>query len=157
MDPGHKYILGANNLALSLTLAMLVLAGLLGTPARAQLLDADEIPLWEEVDLAKKARRDSLLALGSEIKEPLFAFLVAAASDDSLGTWHSADLAGMVAAGERTSRFPLDLIRRLSRRRPRQAENLGWPSSQVMAVWEIELKEELDVAPPVQHPGLPSR
>ncbi len=136
--------------------AVCLSAGLSGTAWAQSWLDEDP-PLWEEIDAAREAREDSLLAQGPEVREPFFAFLLAAARGDSLGVWNGAALQEYAADQGRPSRFPMEMIRNLSRRRPTPDENRSWPRSAVKAVWELELTEDLDRDLPYSilgyHPG----
>ena len=141
--------------ALTFAWVLLLMPGL--ATARAGSLTQEERPLWEDVRAARQARADSLLALGPEIKEPFFAFLLEAARGDSLGTWDATALAEFADGRGRPSRFPLELLDRLTRRRPTPAEDASWPRSPVRAVWELDLVAELDRDLPYNilgyHPG----
>lgn len=91
------------------------------------------------------------------IKEPLFAFLFALAEGDSLGSWSGQSLADQAAADGRSSRFPLDQVVRVSRRRAVPAEAEFRLGARLERIWELELTEALDRPLPYSilgyHPG----
>lgn len=128
-----------------------------GTAGARDRYGGEETPIWEEVDAARAARREALLAEGPEIREPFFAFLVGLAEGDSLGAWSGADIDSFAQRRGTPSRFPVDLVGEVVRRRPLPAEQASWPVAAVKAVWEITLTENLDRPLPYNilgyHPG----
>ena len=94
---------------------------------------------------------------GPEIAEPLFALLVSMAEADSLGSWRGSDVQAHADSLQRASKFPENLVDRITRRRPTTEEQVSWPFAAVLAVWEIDLIEDLDRKMPYSilgyHPG----
>jgi len=91
------------------------------------------------------------------VQEPLFEFLLGMVEQDSLGTWTGADLAAYVRRAGRPSRFPLEEVVRISRRRPPTPRSAHYPGAEVRAVWSLELTGNLDRPMPYSilgyHPG----
>jgi hypothetical protein len=109
----------------------------------------------------------------AEVREPLFAALLAIADGDSLGVWDGAALAHRVAASGRRSRLPLGELLRVERREARPGEAPGPPEPAVTTlaaagaasalaqdarrVWEITFARDLRLPMPYSilgyHPG----
>ena len=94
---------------------------------------------------------------GSEISEPLFAFLLALSNGDSLGTWTGRDIIQFAADQGHRSKFPLGQIVSIGRRRPQLTESARWPDGDLTAMWDLKLIEDLDRSMPYSilgyHPG----
>ncbi len=94
---------------------------------------------------------------GPEIREPFFAFLVAAAEGDSLGTWPAETIAAKLKECGRESRFPVDQIVSITRRQAKGSEQESRLGESVERVWELELASDLDRPMPYSilgyHPG----
>ena len=75
---------------------------------------------------------------GAEVSEPLFAFLLALSNGDSLGVWTGRDIIAFAADRGHRSKFPLDQIASLRRRRPLATEPDRWPDGDLTAMWELE-------------------
>lgn len=114
----------------------------------------DEFPYEFGREEAESPTRD---LSGPEVAEPFFAFLVAVAQADSLGSWRGADIQAFADSWQHPSKFPMDLVASVSRRRPTAEEQVSWPFAAVLAVWEINLVEDLDRKMPYSilgyHPG----
>ncbi len=95
--------------------------------------------------------------VGDRISEPFFAFLIQLAEGDSLGSWDGQDVRRFAAARGDRSRFPLDQLVAVVRRRPDPDERRRWPGVRVTAHWDLDLKEDLDRPMPYDilgyHPG----
>ncbi|MBU8869924.1 MAG: hypothetical protein KOO60_03505 [Gemmatimonadales bacterium] len=95
--------------------------------------------------------------VGTGITEPLFAFLLALASGDSLGLWTGEDITQFAADSGRRSKFPLDQFVSVERRRPLASESSLWPDGYLVAKWELKLIGDLDRPMPYSilgyHPG----
>lgn len=93
----------------------------------------------------------------AEASEPLFAFLLSLANGDSLGVWSGRDIVRFADARGRQSKFPLEEIVSVARRRPDADESSRWPQGELDAMWEIVLRGNLDRAMPYSilgyHPG----
>lgn len=117
----------------------------------------EETPIWEELDAAREAEAEARFENGPEIREPFFAFLVGLAVGDSVGAWTGADIQAYAQERGTPSRFPMDLVDQVVRRRPLPAERSAWPAAAVKAVWEVTLTESLDRPLPYSilgyHPG----
>ena len=91
------------------------------------------------------------------VSEPLFGFLLKVANGDSLGTWTGQDISDFAEERGRRSKFPLDQIISVSRRRPLEQEQVRWPAGRLTAMWELKLIENLDRPMPYSilgyHPG----
>ncbi len=96
-------------------------------------------------------------AAGDLISEPFFAFVIELAEGDSLGRWDSEDVRRFATARGERSRFPLDQLVTVVRRRPDPDERRRWPGVRVTAHWDLDLKEDLDRPMPYDilgyHPG----
>ena len=135
-----------------------VLLSLIASDASARaVFEAEETPVWEQAAAERRATADSLLAHGPEVAEPFFAFLTELAYGDSLGSWSSDDLVVFAQSRSAESRFPMDLIDHVERRRPDAQEQQSWPAAFVRAVWEVILTEPMDRGMPYSilgyHPG----
>ena len=124
------------------TLVLVILSGIAQVPAIAE-DPADGGPRAEEG--------------GAEVSEPLFAFLLALANRDSLGIWTGRDIVDFAENEGHQSKFPLDQIVSIQRRRPRSAELSRWPDGDLTAMWEVKLVDDLDRPMPYSilgyHPG----
>ena len=93
----------------------------------------------------------------NEATEPLFAFLLSLVNGDSLGAWSGDDVAAYAAARGQVSKFPIEVVESIRRRRPQQDESARWPDTELRAMWEIRLVESLDRPMPYSilgyHPG----
>lgn len=89
--------------------------------------------------------------------EPLFAFLLDVANGDSLGSWTGSRIRDYAAGLDRPSRFPLDQLVMIERRRPTGQESARWPGGELRAVWALQLVTSLDRPMPYSilgyHPG----
>ena len=137
---------------------LVALAVLVASPVAAQWdLGREDDPLADNWDFSG-TEPDSLAdETGPEIREPFFAFLVTVATEDSLGTWGPGELLDFARAREAESRFPVELLDRVTRRRPTRQEQQAWPGAAVRAVWEVDLAENLNREMPYSilgyHPG----
>jgi hypothetical protein len=131
----------------------MMLLALLGLPIAPD-GPLSEAKAWSEFGTVDK--KEEPLA-GPEIREPLFELLVRLAEDDSLGRWTGDELRGWVSLSGRESKFPLETITFLERRRPRPGEVGRYPGSRVRAVWRLELTGNQDRPMPYSilgyHPG----
>jgi len=96
-------------------------------------------------------------AFGDSIAEPFFAFMLARVEEDSLGVWTGEDIRRFTTQRGGKSRFPLDLVKELSRRRPPSGDQGRLAGNPVRAQWVLELTEDLDRPMPYDilgyHPG----
>jgi hypothetical protein len=155
MRPEPTRTAAAVLVALVVPVALVVLAA---APAVAQYEDGGgHQPIWEELDQDRREAARQELESGPEVREPFFAFLVEAVYADSLGTWTGQDLLDFARGHDSVSRFPVEAVVKVERRRPRAREQQSWPESAVRAVWEVELAEDLDRSMPYSilgyHPG----
>ncbi len=94
---------------------------------------------------------------GDLIQEPFFAFLMELAEGDSLGVWDGDKVKRFVAARGAESRFPLDELVAVARKRPGPDEIRRWPGVKVAAHWDLDLKQDLKRPMPYDilgyHPG----
>lgn len=134
--------------ALSIPFALLALPCALpcgAPPARAQ--------VWSEFG----ARAEQAPAAGVEIREPFFAFLLAMAESDSLGSWTGQDLCDFAVRCGRPSKLPLADLVQVRRARPEPDQAARWPGVRPVAVWRLRLDADLSVPMPYSilgyHPG----
>lgn len=117
----------------------------------------DELPVWEQIAAQRQAVEDTIFASGPEVREPFFAFLTGLALGDSVGLWTGADIRAFSAGQGFTSKFPVEMVKQVVRRRPSPSEQISWPMTAVRAVWEIDLFEDLNRSLPYSilgyHPG----
>ncbi len=108
---------------------------------------------WNEFGLEPKAAP----AVTDTIIEPFFAFVVGMAEVDSLGTWHSGDVAAFAAARGKPSQFPLGRLVTIERRRPAAGTRDRYPEAMVRAEWVVTFDGPLDFPLPYSilgyHPG----
>ncbi len=92
-----------------------------------------------------------------KISDPLFAFLLALAYGDSLGIWTGEDIKNFALDMGGGSKFPLDLVASIRRRRPSEGESSRWPDVTLIAMWELKLVHDMDRPMPYSilgyHPG----
>lgn len=119
--------------------------------------DDEDFPIWEQVDAQRQAVADSIFAEGPEVREPFFAFLTNLAIGDSVGQWSGSEIETYAAGQGLVSKFPVEMVDKVVRRRPLPVEQTSWPMTAVRAVWEIHLFEDLDRSLPYSvlgyHPG----
>lgn len=100
---------------------------------------------------------DEAPAVGDSIGEPFFAFMLARVEEDSLGVWTGEDIRRFAAQRGARSRFPLELVKQLSRLRPPPGDGGRFAGDPVRARWVLELTEDLDRPMPYDilgyHPG----
>ena len=94
---------------------------------------------------------------GPEIQEPLFELLISLAEADSCVSWSGDELRRWVESTGRKSKFPLEAVTALERRRPGGDRAGRYPGSRVRAVWRLELTGKQDRPMPYSilgyHPG----
>jgi hypothetical protein len=109
---------------------------------------------WAETPVDRSAPQEAHFL---EASEPLFAFLLGLVNGDSLGVWSGDDIVRFSAAHGRPSKFPLNEIVSVLRRRPDPQESSRWPGGELFAMWELSLIENLDRPMPYSilgyHPG----
>lgn len=134
-------------------LTVLVCCLWLGSPPAL----AQDVSAWEEIPASREPDPGPLPVDGPEVTEPVFAFLVNLAAGDSLGSWTGEDIRAFAADRGTPSRFPVELVERITRRRPEVEAKKAWPQAAVRAVWEVTLTEPLDRSMPYSilgyHPG----
>ncbi len=112
-----------------------------------------------ERDRPTRPRQSAALADGSgpEVRDPLFAFLIAVAEGDSLGVWDRQALRARVEAAGRPTRLPLERVVEIERRAAELGEIEAWSGARVTRVWRVELDADLDEPMPWSilgyHPG----
>lgn len=134
--------------------AILVLVLVWGTPGAAQEAQwGHEFPYEFSRPAPSEVEDDS----GPPVAEPFFAWLIHLTETDTLGTWSAEEIQSTLGQWPGTSRFPVETLVRLERRRPSEAEQFSWPHAAVRAVWEMTLTEDLERSMPYSilgyHPG----
>lgn len=101
--------------------------------------------------------REEAPVTGEEVREAFFAFLLDRSAAGQDGRWTGTDVEEFAAGAGLHSRFPLDLLVSVTRRRPTPAEAARYPGARVLAHWDLELTRALDRPMPYDilgyHPG----
>lgn len=120
---------------------------------------SQEMEVWEDdpFEFAARLKQEKLDAARPEIGEPFFAMILQYAAGDSLGQWYQPEVAAFINQRGEPSRFPVDKLVSLSRRRPTPDDSAAWPGVAIQAVWSIHLTGSLEPAMPYSilgyHPG----
>lgn len=133
-------------------LALCLAAPALGWPGvRAAAADRDA------PGRARRADGTAATAAGPEVRDPLFAFLIAVAEGDSLGVWEAPALAARIAGSGRPTRLPLDRIRRLERQAIADSTSEPRGAPRPTRLWRLTLDGDLALPMPYDilgyHPG----
>jgi hypothetical protein len=108
---------------------------------------------WSEFGLEEETED----AMGPEIREPFFEFLLGMAESDSMGQWSGEELRAHAAASGRESRFPLEEVVSLTRAHPDVHPAEKYEGITVKAVWTLVLRGKQDRPMPYSilgyHPG----
>jgi hypothetical protein len=112
---------------------------------------------WWLEDEDKDNSEVSAKVEGPEIKEPFFAFIIALAEGDSIGTWSSAVIAERIKEFGEESLFPIEKLSSITRRAAVGQEQESRMYHAVSRIWEMEMGEDLDRSMPYSilgyHPG----